>query len=175
MRKAPIAIQSASTESVNAGRMSRWLHLFAIAALCLSAQACRSAPVELAGLWASGPGGCEANAGIVFAADAVRIQLGDRSEVLLADPHYRLRPNGDALEVTIDYRTLGRGPRLRGEVDLVRGADGWLHVRAHRHGDALTGSARTRLPEADPLTRALTVRQCGANAWIEGLRGRPAA
>ncbi|MFZ4122152.1 MAG: hypothetical protein ACOYKM_10865 [Caulobacterales bacterium] len=155
--------------------MSRLLRLFAIAVLCLSAQACRSAPGELAGLWASGPGACEANAGILFAADAVRIQLGGRTEVLLADPHYRLRPNGDILEVTIDYRTRGRDPRLRGEVVLVRGADGWLHVRAHRHGDVLTGSSRTRLPEADPLTRALNVRQCGANAWIEGLRGRPAA
>jgi hypothetical protein len=149
---------------------------FGILGLAALASACApAAPAELAGLWAMGPGGCAAPAGLTFEADAIRIANGPDRRVLFADPRYSVRPDGDGLAVTIRY-TARRGlfgPQQTGELALYRDSEGWLSLRAHRTSDGRRGFARMRLLEADPMAGLLRTRQCDSAGSIGGLRGRP--
>ncbi len=157
--------------------MNGWT-AFAAGLTALGLAACApQPPAELSGLWAQGPGGCEAQAGIVFAADAVRISASGASEVLFADPLYMGAPDGEGLAITIRY-TARRGllgPRQTGELALYRDGEGWLRLIAHRTADGRQGYARMRAPDADPLASLFRTQRCGADAWIGGLRGRPDA
>jgi hypothetical protein len=148
----------------------------ALTAACLALSACApAAPREITGLWARGPGGCEAQAGIRFEADAVRMVAGSHSEVLLRHPRYTVRTSGDTLRITIHYALSPEGliPNRQSELSLERGADGWLRMTSHRTADGREGFARARVPEADPLSGLLRTQRCGAEAWINDLRGRP--
>jgi hypothetical protein len=133
-------------------------------------------PPELAGVWSRGQGACEANVGVVFARDAVRMDLMGAGDSLIARPSYAVERAGERTRVTIRYpltrRPGGVSARGQGVLVLERGADGWLRPVSHRIRDARTGSVRVRLDGVAPLEEAFTLRRCG-DAWIDGLRGRP--
>lgn len=131
------------------------------------------APKELDGLWAGGPAACEAGLGVRFRDDAVSAHLEGAEEVLLEAPRYALQRPGARVRVRIDYAPPGgrQASPVRGVLVLERGEDGWLSAVAHRLEDARTGSALVRL-RGDAMARIFRLRRCGADAWIEGLRGR---
>ena len=141
----------------------------------LAACADQGPPRELAGLWSAGPAACAADIGVRFEPGEVALRYApEQSQTLMESPRYALERRGARLRVRISYRLPGAGGDVargaRGVMVLERDNDGWLKVDSHLLEDTRTGAARVRLQD-DPVARAFRLRQCGPNAWIEGLRG----
>jgi len=144
-----------------------------LAAALLSGCAESGPPKELHGLWASGPAACDAGLGVRFGGRAVSAHLDGAEQVLLDAPEYELQRRGARVRVKIEYDPPGgrAATPVRGVLVLERGDDGWLTTVSHRLEDLRTGSAQIRI-KGDAMAGLFRLRQCGPNAWIEGLRGR---
>jgi hypothetical protein len=144
--------------------------------VCLGGCSRGGPPEELAGLWSSGPAGCEAGIGVQFEPGAVAAHYVAGREPLLKGTAYEIERRGARVRVRIAYdlpTSPGgvRSPGARGVLVVERGDDGWLNAVAHRLEDSRTGSARINIGP-DPIASAFHLRKCGPGAWIEGLRGR---
>jgi len=117
-------------------------------------------PRELEGLWSRSAGGCAANAGVRFDADAVRVFYGRTEEVLFEAPVYRVERRADAARITLTYRRPAEPfQAARRELVLERSAGDGLRPVAHGFADGSTGAVRVELGGED-LARAMTLRRC---------------
>lgn len=151
--------------------------LFALAALAL-ASGCGGAsapPVELDGLWSSGPAACAADVGVRFTPGAIVAAYEDQSETLFAQPQYQVVSN-EPFRVRIEYR-LPRRPGgggvagARGVLVVAETEDGRLMAESHSMRDGRTGAARMRMKD-DPAFALLALEPCGPRRGRSpGLRG----
>lgn len=136
---------------------------------------CGEPPQELAGVWSAGPAACAAGMGLEFGKRSIDAVYAGERQILFQNPRYAVEHGPDALRIVVRYDAppAGGEKRVRGEVVLERGADGWLKPLSRRLEDPRTGTVRIRIGD-DPLTTALAVRRCGPDSFIPGLRGRSA-
>jgi hypothetical protein len=146
--------------------------ILAVSAFAVSGCTPSGPPPDLAGRWSRGAAACSAGIGPEFGRDSVDAVYAGERETLLTRPRYRARWEDGHYRVRIHYTApSGAKAGARGELVLERRDDGWLVPIAHRRLNAWTGAQRIRLGR-DPLLLHLTVRPCGPNSWIGGLRGR---
>lgn len=157
------------------GRPNSLLNAFGLA-VAVAGCSVAQAPEELAGLWSSGQGACEAGVGVRFERDAIRAEYEDQSETLFDQPDYAVEPGGAGYRVRIRYELPARpgGARAKGAYGLLvleRSPEGGLQLASHNLLDPRTGAARARIA-ADPAETLMRLTPCGDHPWREQLRGR---